>query len=145
MCSGHLTTTDGRVLGRHCLTSCPACPSMVACLPGSLRQMDRLPSGPPFSLQTALASGTSFPDGLSDGVEALVTPSLFASTMGLFHAWVSISAARQLVAVLSNAHGSPTYAELGGMGLSRAASQNQRLPSIHCGLRAVIQSAQGDT
>lgn len=73
MCSGHLTTTDGRVLGRPCLTSCPACPSMVACLPGSLRQMDRLPSGPPFSLQTALASGTSFPDGLSDGVEALVT------------------------------------------------------------------------
>lgn len=145
MCSGHLTTTDFRVLGRHCLTSCSACPSIVACLPGSLRQMDRLPWGHPFSLQTALASSTSSPDGLSDDAEALVTPSLSASTMGLFHAWVSISAARQLVAALSNTLGSPQYAELGGMGLSQAATQDQGLSSIHCGLRGVIKSAQGDT
>lgn len=48
--------------------------------------------------------------------------------MGLFHAWVSISAARQLVAALSNILGSPTYAELGGMGLSWATSQNQDSP-----------------
>lgn len=107
--------------------------------------MDRLPWGHPFSLQTALASSTSSPDGLSDDAEALVTPSLSASTMGLFHAWVSISAARQLVAALSNMLGSPQYAELGGMGLSQAATQDQGLSSIHCGLRGVIKSAQGDT
>lgn len=65
--------------------------------------------------------------------------------MGLFHAWVSISAACQLVTELSNTLGSPIYAELGGMGLSRAASQNQKLPSSHCALHAVIKSAQGDT
>lgn len=128
MCSAHLTTTDCRVLGRHCLTSCPVCPSMVACLPGSLRQMDRLPWGHPFSLQTALASGTSSPDGLSDDAETLVTQSTSALTMGLSHAWVSISAARQLVEALSNILGSPTYAELGGMGLSQATSQNQDSP-----------------
>lgn len=73
-----------------------------------------------------------------------MTPSPSASAMGLFRAWVSISIARQLVAVLSNTLGSPSYAELGGMGLSQAATQNQRLPSIHCGLSAVIKSAQED-
>lgn len=57
-----------------------------------------------------------------------MTQSPSALTMGLSHAWVSISAARQLVEALSNILGSPAYAELGGMGLSQATSQNQDSP-----------------
>lgn len=137
----HLTTADCRVLWQALPDLLPSLPQRGGLSPWLTQADGQAALGTPFSLQTALASSAPPPDSLSDGAEALVTPSPSSMLGFLFLILASCLQSFLTLVVHENAL---SYTELGRNRPAWAASQTQRSPNIHCGLHAVIKSSWGD-